>query len=42
MTYDLGIRDATGIDLVLVNGAIAAEGGRTTDVRAGRFLHFNQ
>jgi len=31
-----------GIDLVLVNGAIAAEGGRTTDVRAGRLLRFNK
>ena len=31
-----------GIDLVLVNGAIAAEGGRTTAVRAGRLLRFNK
>jgi len=31
-----------GIDLVLVNGQIAAEGGRTTDVRAGRLLRFNK
>ncbi|HKO52204.1 MAG TPA: D-aminoacylase [Polyangiaceae bacterium] len=31
-----------GIELVLVNGAVAAEGGRTTDVRAGRFLRFNK
>jgi len=30
-----------GIDLVLVNGAVAAEGGRTTDVRTGRSLRFN-
>jgi N-acyl-D-amino-acid deacylase len=32
----------SGIDLVLVNGAVAAEGGRTTDVRAGRLLRFNK
>jgi len=32
----------TGIDLVLVNGSIAVEGGRTTDVRAGRLLRFNK
>lgn len=31
-----------GIDLVLVNGAVAAEGGRSTDVRAGRWLRFNE
>jgi N-acyl-D-amino-acid deacylase len=31
----------TGIDLVLVNGAIAVEGGTMTDVRAGRLLRFN-
>jgi len=31
-----------GIDLVLVNGAVAAEGGRTTDVRAGRLLRFKE
>jgi len=31
-----------GIELVLVNGVIAAEGGRTTDVRAGRLLCFNK
>ncbi|MEO8903431.1 MAG: amidohydrolase family protein [Polyangiaceae bacterium] len=31
-----------GIDLVLVNGAAARVGGRTTDARAGRFLRFNK
>jgi N-acyl-D-amino-acid deacylase len=31
-----------GIDLVIVNGALAAQGGRPTDVRAGRFLRFNK
>ncbi|MES1174854.1 MAG: D-aminoacylase [Myxococcales bacterium] len=31
-----------GIDLVLVNGVLAAEGGRATDLRAGRFLSFNK
>jgi len=30
-----------GIDLVLVNGAIACEGGRPSQVFAGRFLRFN-
>ena len=30
-----------GIDVVLVNGVVAAEGGRSTDVRAGRLLRFN-
>jgi len=32
----------SGIDLVLVNGRVAAEGGSATDVRAGRFLAFNK
>src|SRR4051812_21406271 len=31
-----------GIELVLVNGGLAVEGGSATDVRAGRFLHFNR
>jgi N-acyl-D-amino-acid deacylase len=31
-----------GIDLVLVNGEVAAEGGCATDVRAGRFLRFSK
>lgn len=31
-----------GIDLVIVNGAIAAEGGRVTDVRGGRCLVFDK
>ncbi|MEO7036100.1 MAG: D-aminoacylase [Polyangiaceae bacterium] len=31
-----------GIDLVLVNGAVASVGGSTTNVRAGRFLRFNK
>ncbi|HEX3851509.1 MAG TPA: D-aminoacylase [Polyangiaceae bacterium] len=31
-----------GIELVLVNGAVASVGGSSTDVRAGRFLHFNK
>jgi N-acyl-D-amino-acid deacylase len=31
-----------GIDFVLVNGALAAQGGSSTDVRAGRFLRFNK
>ncbi len=32
----------SGIDLVLVNGAVGAAGGIATDVRAGRFLRFNK
>ncbi|HET7539283.1 MAG TPA: D-aminoacylase [Polyangiaceae bacterium] len=40
-TYADPVQYPVGIDLVLVNGAIAAEGGRTTDVRAGRLLRFN-
>ena len=31
-----------GIELVLVNGAVASVGGSSTDERAGRFLHFNK
>jgi N-acyl-D-amino-acid deacylase len=31
----------SGIDLVLVNGRVACEGGRPTGVFAGRFLRFN-
>ena len=31
-----------GIDLVLVNGAVACEGGTPSDVFAGRFLRFNK
>jgi len=41
-TYADPKRHPTGIDLVLVNGAIAAEGGRSTDVRPGRLLRFNE
>jgi len=41
-TYSDPKQHPAGIDLVLVNGAIAAEGGRTTDVRAGRLLRFNK
>jgi N-acyl-D-amino-acid deacylase len=41
-TYADPKQPPSGIDLVLVNGALAAEGGSTTDVRAGRFLHFNK
>jgi len=41
-TYADPKQHPVGIDLVLVNGAVAAEGGRTTDVRAGRFLRFNK
>ncbi|HYQ41492.1 MAG TPA: D-aminoacylase [Polyangiaceae bacterium] len=41
-TYAEPKRHPIGIDLVLVNGAIAAEGGRTTDVRAGRLLRFKE
>jgi N-acyl-D-amino-acid deacylase len=41
-TYGDPKQHPAGIDLVLVNGAVAAEGGRTTDVRAGRFLRFNK
>jgi N-acyl-D-amino-acid deacylase len=32
----------SGIDLVLVNGRVACEGGRPCDVFAGSFLRFNQ
>jgi N-acyl-D-amino-acid deacylase len=32
----------TGIDLVVVNGAISVESGRPSDVFAGRFLRFNK
>ncbi|HYP74833.1 MAG TPA: D-aminoacylase [Polyangiaceae bacterium] len=39
-TYADPKQHPTGIDLVLVNGAVAAEGGRTTDVRTGRLLRF--
>ena len=41
-TYADPKRHPTGIDLVLVNGEIAAEGGRSTDVRPGRSLRFNE
>ena len=41
-TYAEPKQHPAGIDLVLVNGAVAAEGGRTTDLRAGRFLRFNK
>jgi len=41
-TYGDPKQHPAGIDLVLVNGAIAAEGGRPTDVRAGRLLRFNK
>jgi len=41
-TYGDPKQHPTGIDLVVVNGAIAAEGGTMTDVRAGRFLRFNK
>jgi N-acyl-D-amino-acid deacylase len=41
-TYADPKQHPVGIDLVLVNGVVAAEGGRTTDVRAGRFLRFNK
>ncbi len=41
-TYADPKQHPVGIDLVLVNGEIAAEGGRATDVRAGRFLRFNK
>jgi N-acyl-D-aspartate/D-glutamate deacylase len=41
-TYADPKQSPSGIDLVLVNGALAAEGGSVTDVRAGRFLRFNK
>jgi N-acyl-D-aspartate/D-glutamate deacylase len=41
-TYANPKQTPAGIDLVLVNGALAAEGGSITDVRAGRFLRFNK
>jgi N-acyl-D-amino-acid deacylase len=41
-TYADPKQHPTGIDLVLVNGAIASEGGRSTDVRPGRSLRFNE
>jgi N-acyl-D-amino-acid deacylase len=41
-TYADPKQHPVGIDLVMVNGAIAAEGGRPTDVRAGRLLRFNR
>ncbi len=41
-TYADPKQPPAGIDLVLVNGRVAAEGGRPTDVRAGRFLRFNK
>ncbi len=41
-TYAEPKQSPIGIDLVLVNGELASVGGRTTDVRAGRFLHFNR
>lgn len=40
-TYADPKRSPTGIDLVVVNGEIAAEGGRATDVRRGRLIRFN-
>jgi N-acyl-D-amino-acid deacylase len=40
-TYADPRQPPTGIDLVVVNGAVASEGGRPSDVFAGRFLRFN-
>ena len=39
-TYSDPKQPPLGIELVLVNGAVAAEGGSPTDVRAGRFLRY--
>jgi len=41
-TYADPKQSPSGIDLVLVNGVVAAEGGSVTDLRAGRFLRFNR
>ena len=41
-TYGDPKQPPLGIDLVLVNGVVAAEGGGTTLARAGRFLRFNK
>ena len=41
-TYADPKQTPAGIDLVVVNGSIAAEGGSVTDLRAGRFLRFNK
>ncbi|MET0793099.1 MAG: D-aminoacylase [Polyangiaceae bacterium] len=41
-TYADPKQSPLGIDLVMVNGRVAAEGGSTTDLRAGRFLRFNK
>jgi len=41
-TFDDPKQHPSGLELVLVNGAVAAVGGRSTDVRAGRFLCFNK
>ncbi len=41
-TYREPKQGPVGIDLVLVNGAVASVGGQATDARAGRFLHFNR
>jgi N-acyl-D-aspartate/D-glutamate deacylase len=37
-TYEEPRRYPAGIDYVIVNGAVAAEGGRQTDARAGLML----
>ncbi len=41
-TYADPKQSPAGIELVMVNGRVAAEGGSATDVRAGRFLRFNK
>ena len=41
-TYSDPKQAPVGIDLVLVNGAVAAEAGNATGARAGRFLRFNK
>jgi len=37
-TYEEPRRYPTGIECVIVNGEVAAEGGRQTEARAGRVL----
>lgn len=41
-TYENPKQSPTGIDLVIVNGVVAAEAGSASGLRAGRFLRFNK